>query len=187
MRRKAGRDRGQALVEAALVMPILVLLMLGAADLARAFYFNIEIAGSSRAGMRTGVQGQGNDIGVAIRSESNNAIPDDATTWGQEAQGGTYGDCTSTAQKCGDPGGCAPASFQPGQLACFAIRSCTISGSACGTPFGLWGSRPDSSTELALQVHVVYRFSPFTPMVSNLAGPGGILYLAVDSYGLEMY
>lgn len=184
---QARRTRGQALVEAAFMMPILVLLLLGAADLARAFYFNIEIAGAGRAGMRTGVQGVGQDIGIAIRSESNNAIPDNATTWGTVAQGGVNGDCSSAAQKCGDPSGCVPSSFAAGQLACFAIRTCTISGSGCGAPFGLWGSRPDSSTDLALQVHVVYLFAPLTPLVGTLAGPTGVLYLAVDSYGLEMY
>ena len=51
------RKRGQALVEMAITLPLIVTLMLGAADLGRAFYLNIEMAGASRAGMREGIKG----------------------------------------------------------------------------------------------------------------------------------
>ena len=72
--------RAQALVETALILPFLTLLTLGAADLGRAFYLHLEITGASRAGMRSGIQGTGNDIGGAIRSEPNTAIVNNAAT-----------------------------------------------------------------------------------------------------------
>ncbi len=180
--------RGQALLETALVVPLLLFLMLGAADLGRAFYFNLEISGASRAGLRTGVQIAVTDIGQVLRSEPNNSIPNDATTWGQTGAGGTYSNCTSdpATQKCGDPTGCPPASFQPGQVACFAVRPCTITNNSCGS-FGPWGVRPDSGSDLGLDVRVVYKFIPVTPLVANLAGSAGLLYLTVDTYGLELY
>lgn len=47
MRRKP-RSRGQSLVEFALVAPILLLLLSGGADLARAYYVGIQIADGAR-------------------------------------------------------------------------------------------------------------------------------------------
>lgn len=45
-----GRQRGQSLVELALLSPILVLLVLGALDLGRVFYFYAGIANATRVG-----------------------------------------------------------------------------------------------------------------------------------------
>lgn len=50
--RVAGKSRGQALVEFALVAPILALLLLGAADLTRAFYTYIVLSNASREAAR---------------------------------------------------------------------------------------------------------------------------------------
>src|SRR6202022_4982762 len=90
--------------------PRLGLLMLGSADLGRAFYLKLEMSGASRAGMRMAVLGGVVDIGNAVRSEPNSAIPNTAAAWGSMAPGGTYADCTSNAQKGGDPTGCRPRS-----------------------------------------------------------------------------
>src|SRR2546423_5329998 len=46
--------RGQAIVETALLFPLLCLLTLGSADLGRVFYYSIEITNASREGERTG-------------------------------------------------------------------------------------------------------------------------------------
>ncbi len=179
------KSAGQTLVEVALIAPILLLLMLGAADLGRAFYFSIEISGASRAGMRTGILNLATDIGVAVRSESNNAIPNDIATWGSTGPGGVNADCASATQKCGDPSGCVAASFAPGQLACFAIRWCTMSGGTCTAPYGPWASRP--GTNQGLQVHVVYVLQALTPLISNFAGSGGVFLLSSDVIGPELY
>src|ERR1700724_3207557 len=124
---KQGRRRAQALVETALILPVLVLLMLGSADLGRAFYPKRESAGPSRAGMRMAVLGGVVDIGNAVRSEPNSAIPNTASAWGSMAPGGTNADCTSNTQHCGDPTGARPgaASAWGGadQQACFAVRT----------------------------------------------------------------
>ena len=52
-------ERGQALVETALVFPILILLLLGAAELARVAYASIEVANAARAGVAYGSQNLG--------------------------------------------------------------------------------------------------------------------------------
>lgn len=53
-RRSDRRDRGQALVEFALVVPIFLLLIFGLVDLGRAIYVNNAIAEAARDGGRWG-------------------------------------------------------------------------------------------------------------------------------------
>jgi hypothetical protein len=180
--------RAQAAVEMALILPFLTLLTLGAADLGRAFYLHLEITGASRAGMRSGIQGTAQDIGAALRSEPNTAILNDATTWGSTAWGASY-DCNPgiAGHACGDPNGCPPSAFAAGQLACFAVRACTISSSACSS-YGAWQSRPPGggAAPTALVVRTVYKFTPITPLIAQF-GSGGSFYLTEETYGLELY
>ncbi len=181
------RSRGQALVEMVLILPVLVMLMLGAADLGRAFYLNIEVAGASRAGMRTGVITASNDVGNAVRREAYNAIDNSAAVWGTTGPSGTYDGCNKPTGPCGDPTGCAPGAFQGTQLACFAVRTCHIQGAACAS-YDAWGSRAAAGTfDQAVQVRVVYKFTPVTPLVASLTGTNGVFYLTSDATALELY
>lgn len=50
-------DRGSAFVELALVLPILTLVLIGAAELGRMAYFAIEVSEAARAGVAYGAQG----------------------------------------------------------------------------------------------------------------------------------
>jgi hypothetical protein len=180
--------RAQAMVEMALILPFLTLLTLGAADLGRAFYLHLEITGASRAGMRSGIQGTGHDIGHALRGEPNTAIMNDTATWGSTAWGGSY-DCNPgiVGHTCGEPSGCPPSAFGAGQLACFAVRTCTITSAACGS-YGAWQSRPPGggAAPTALVVRVVYKFTPVTPLIAQFASNGSF-YLTEETYGLELY
>jgi len=184
------RSRGQALVEFAIVIPLLTLLMLGGADLARAFYFDLQASGASRAGMRLGIQGTNTDIGDAVRSEPNSAIVNDTTTWGDTGPGGAKADCTSGTPHCGDSSGCVPSVFTGSRTACFAIRTCTLTNGVC-TGYGAWQSRPavgsDPGTNQALVVRVIYKLTPATPAIGQFAGAGGVFYLFVETTGLELY
>jgi hypothetical protein len=180
--------RAQAMVEMALILPFLTLLTLGAADLGRAFYLHLEITGASRAGMRSGIQGTGHDIGHALRGEPNTAIMNDTATWGSTAWGGSY-DCNPgiVGHTCGEPSGCPPSAFGAGQLACFAVRTCTITSAACSS-YGAWQSRPPGggAAPTALVVRVVYKFTPVTPLIAQFASNGSF-YLTEETYGLELY
>ena len=187
MRPRGDRRGGQALLEMALVVPILVLLMLGAADLGRAFYLNIQVEGASRAGMRVGVTNGVTDIGATIRSEPNSAVPNTTAVWGDTGPGGLNADCTSAAQKCGDATGCPPAVFTGTRAACFAIRTCTLAAGGCVAPYGAWQSRPAPGSELGLDVQVWYSFQPVTPFITQFTGTGGAFYLRAETYGLELY
>lgn len=179
------RRKGQALVEMAMVIPVIVMLMLGAADLGRAFYMDIEVTGSSRAGMREGVNGQGNDLGNALRNEAFDVIDNTQTVWGDTGPGGTYDGCGHAGQPCGDPNGCPTSIFTGARTACFAVRTCTIINGACGS-LGTWGSRPAQGTNQALLVRTVYKFTPITPLIEGLTGSAA-LYLRSDTIGLELY
>ncbi|HEV3097668.1 MAG TPA: TadE family protein [Candidatus Dormibacteraeota bacterium] len=187
---KIGRKRGQALVEMALILPLLMFILLGAADLGRAYYIKLEMAGASRAGMRMGVLGAGVDIGNAVRAEPNSAIPNSTAAWGNQGPGGAN-DCdpTKPAHSCGDLSGCAPGNnWIAGQYACFAVRTCiTWSGGACSS-VGAWGSRPAASLDQAVEVLTVYKFQAATPFIAVFAPyPGGTFYLNGDTVGLELY
>jgi Flp pilus assembly protein TadG len=52
----AAGEAGQALVETALIFPILLALLIGAAEFARVAYAAIEIANAARAGVQYGAQ-----------------------------------------------------------------------------------------------------------------------------------
>lgn len=188
-------SRGQSLVELALTLPLLLLVVFGVTDLARAFYYSIEISGSTRAGVREAIISEITDIGDAIRSEPNTAIANTAAVWGDTGPAGANADCTSAvgSQHCGDPNGCPASAFSGTRVACFAIRSCTLSGpgdqGTC-TAYGAWGSRPTASSPSAraIQVLVVYKFVPVTPVVAQLLPTvNGFLRLTEEAIAAELY
>jgi Flp pilus assembly protein TadG len=54
---RARKQRGQAMVELAIALPILLLLTLGVIEFGRAAYFSIEVSEAARAGAQYGSQG----------------------------------------------------------------------------------------------------------------------------------
>jgi hypothetical protein len=169
----------------ALIAPLLFLIVLGAADFGRALDLKIEMTGASRAGMRTGIAGELNNIGIAVRGEPNNAIPDTVAAWGSTAAG-QANDCSTAA--CGDPKGCVTGSFTGTQIACFAVRTCPHLGATntYGSCSALWATRPLTTSGDALEVLVVYRYSPLTSVVAAFA-QAGFVYLRADTLGVETY
>jgi Flp pilus assembly protein TadG len=194
MRIRRRRTGGQALTEFAIIMPVLVLLMLGATDLGRAFYLNIEVSGAARSGMRQGVINGNTDIGNSTRSEPNSAIANNTTVWGDTGPGG-LNDCnpTTPGHLCGDPTGCRPPVFNtPGRLVCFAVRTCSLINGITQCPLAGWQTRPAQGSDATgsnqvLDVRLVYKFAPATPVIANFTMDGKAFYLVVDEYGLEQY
>lgn len=211
------RTRGQSTLEFALIAPLLFLLLLGASDFAQGFYLSIETNGAARAGMRQAIQADSNDIGDAVRSEPNTAIPCTAAVWGQAfapcgAGTGTAGNlanCTSGSQSCGDPKGCDPlnSSFwtTPGPgaasnpIACFAVQKCTKAPGDFTCTYnpawnsGTWNTRPTgcsggTCTYNGIVVKVVYKYTPTTPLIASfVAGTGGSFYLTQIVTGMQAY
>jgi len=183
-----GSRRGQALVEFALFAPALMLFVLLTVDVGRAYWQAIDAAGAARAGVRIGVISDTSDIGGALRDEPNSGIPNTVAAWGPVGPGQVWGTCASATATCGDPNGCPASSFSGTQIACFAVRTCTLSsGGDLGScaAYGPWGQRPASGGGHGLQVLVVLKFASVTPVVGQLFGP--ILYLQQSAVGEELY
>lgn len=137
-------------------------------------------------------------IGEAIRRQSA-ASTNITLNWGPAGAEGT-GDskCDYPALSCGDPWGCtANSSFWNASSgspnACFAVGTCTLSNGAC--PVSTWNTRPtctvgpqqcwqQNPTQL-LDVRVVVKFTPLTPMAINFVG--GNIYLQRDAIALPLY
>lgn len=183
------RQKGQALVEFAILTPALILFVLLTVDVGRAFWESIDAAGAARAGVRMGIISDTADMGSAIRDEPNSGIPNTVAAWGSVGPGTAAGTCTTAAGVCGDSTGCSSAAFVGTQIACFAVRTCTLStGGDLGTctSYGAWGLRPASGGGRGLQVVVVIKFPPVTPALSTLLN-GGTLYLRQSAVGNELY
>ncbi|TME92521.1 MAG: pilus assembly protein [Chloroflexi bacterium] len=187
MRRSS--SRGQALVEFAVTVPVMMLFVLLTVDVGRAYWESIDAAGAARAGARMGIICDTSDIGSALRDEPNSGIPNTVTAWGATGPGQAQGTCTSAGQTCGDPLGCPPSVFSGTRIACFAVRTCTLSGGGdLGTcvAFG-WGLRPEPGAGHGLQVRVVIKFAAVTPALAQIVGPSGILFLNQSTIAEEVY
>ncbi len=60
--RGRGARRGQALVEFALTISVLAMLLVGVADFARAFYYDVTISGAANEGARVSASGGSDDV-----------------------------------------------------------------------------------------------------------------------------
>ncbi len=190
--RRPGRESGQALVEFAIITPVLLLFVLLTIDVGRAYWQAIDGAGAARAGVRMGIISDTSDIGNSIRDEPNTGIPNTVAAWGSEGPGTSWGTCTVNTATCGDPNGCPSTSFSGSQIACFAIRSCTLSSGgdlgSCNS-YGAWGLRPVDGSGHGLQVRVVIKFTSVTPALAQIAGSGsgGTIYINQSAIGEELY
>ena len=187
MRGKRGQ-RAQALVEFAVLTPALLLFVMLTVDVGRAYWQAIDAAGAARAGARMGVISDTSDIGSAIRDEPNSGIPNTLAAWGPEGPSTAWGTCTSAGSTCGDPQGCPITSFSGSQIACFAVRTCTLSNGDLGScvAWGPWGARPEPGSGHALQVMVVVKFKAVTPALAQLV-PAGVLLIKQSALGDELY
>ncbi len=187
------RMRGQSLVEFAITVPVLTLLVLGTVDLGRGFYIAVETNAAARQGVRDGIISDSSDIGDAVRSEPNSAIPNTLAVWGDTYLNQANGCTPGVSGSCGDPNGCPPSVFTGSRLACFAVRTCTMTGGATAdlgkcTSHGPWGQRPGTNTGHALEVLVVYRLPPVTPLLGQLtSATGNALMIRNSSIANELY
>lgn len=142
-------------MEMALSAPFLVVLVLGAIDLGRAFFYELPVTSMASQGARLGSDNTSNDIDYVVRTEST-VVPNTSAAWGSDLYysgtsfpgTGTSGtgvdsDCVDTPdsnnhQLCGDPYGCqvsgtynafatsSDANGTSSRQACFAVGTCTI-------------------------------------------------------------
>jgi Flp pilus assembly protein TadG len=109
--------RGSALVELAVALPMLVALLVGVADFARAFYVGIELTNAARAGVQWGGQNLGNGTSSTAVTDMQNAATNAVNVSGLTfPAGGTTSVCS-----------CADTSANLTTIACSAdpVTACT--------------------------------------------------------------
>jgi Flp pilus assembly protein TadG len=134
--------RAQALVEFALVLPVLLLILFVIFDFGRAIYAYNAISNAAREGGRTAIINQYPD---AVRAKA-----------AQQA--------TAVGLPTTDPGGC-PAAGGPTSATtgvCFTLRTGPTLGSACTTP---------PTLGCVAVVDVKTTFTAITPIIGNIVGP----------------
>jgi hypothetical protein len=197
------RQRGQALAEAAISLPLLVLVSFGVFDLGTMVDTQTIVKGEVRAGLTEAVASSNytnNPIGTAILDASNNiGISDNLATWGPGFPGGvTSGcstncddDCSVSGTPCGDPNGCDTGSSwwsaSSTVSACFSVASATSpSPGQCDPPGWGMSSRPAVGADDCLFVKVAVLVKPETPGVSFLA-TNGSFYISYTQTGVQLY
>jgi Flp pilus assembly protein TadG len=98
-------EQGASLVETAVLLPMLLLLLLGAVDFGRAFYLAIEIAGAAQAGAAYGIQKPTDTAGMQAAAASDAPDVPNLTIanseYGCECSDGTsYSASCSTTPTC---------------------------------------------------------------------------------------
>ncbi len=155
-KRRSRRARtGQAIVETALLFPILCLLVLGSTDLGRVFYYSIEVTNAAREGARFGsaydpANGNGSATHSAVIAAARNEAAD--LNLVEPSPAFSPVNCQS-----GPPYADAYYPTQPNTgyvFACFAENDSLNSGLSGET----------------LRVTILYNFSPATPLIDNLSG-----------------
>ena len=125
-------QRGQAIVELAVVLPILVVLWSLGVDGARVYSTSLEIRGAARAGSLEAMLTDDSAVGNAIRAATSD-YPD-GPLWGADASGHAYVDCNDSdplTRHCGDGDGCvqdSPFWHYAGTSPeiCFSLGSCEV-------------------------------------------------------------
>jgi Flp pilus assembly protein TadG len=173
IRKRARNDSGQALVETAFILPLLLIIVLNAVNFAYFFLMALNITSSSRSGAIYSIMGGATPAAMALPTASQVG-----TMSSQDLTGSVYSPSTNTGvQVCSSRVGI----HNPGT---------TTMGTNCGNGFGSVGTFASTTAEadpelnasntapafLLNRVTVAYQFSPPIPVIPLfnilvLAGP----------------
>jgi Flp pilus assembly protein TadG len=128
----SGRDSGQALVETALTMPVLLIMLVGAVELGRTAYTAIEVANSAKAAAQYGAQNPGTSVDTTtMQTLAVNEAKDYGITLNTPITVTPSCKCaklgTTSADTCGSTSTCASTGG-------YLVTTLTISTSANFTP-----------------------------------------------------
>jgi len=149
---RLSRSRGQAIVETALLLPILMLLVMGTADLGRVFYYSIAVTNAAREAARQGTyfdpisNTNAYDSYDLVLAAARNEVPADVTL----------------DYPTGSPSHCltgSPSSWRvyyPADPNTGYVFIC----------FDGVNSPPPPTASDTVQVTILYNFSPVTPLAS---------------------
>jgi len=150
-------SRGQALVEGALILPVLVMLLLLGIDLGRVFFTSIDLRNAAHEATMLGAtkpDAACADLKVVIDRQMQRSAPDDAVC-------GTFGTSTGIAY----------------------ITTAECDRTDPGTPCSPWAHPYPPDSDLQFVVRIQYRFQPVMPLVGLLTGNGvgGSLPITVEN------
>lgn len=151
------QPRGQAMVETAMVLPVLVLVLLLGIDLGRVFFTTIDMRNAAHeATMLGGIDPDATcaEVKAVVDRQMGRSAPDDAVCG---ALGATAGRVYITNVECDR--------------------------ADSGTPCDPWSPPYEADSDLRYVVRLEYRFQPVVPFVGLLTGNGmgGSLPLAVEN------
>jgi Flp pilus assembly protein TadG len=141
--------RGQAIVETALLLPILMLLVMGSADLGRVFYYSIAVTNAAREAARQGTyydpltNSNVYDSYVQVLATAQSEVPSDVTL---SLPASTPSHCLA-----GAPASWAP--YYPAQPNTGYVFICFDANDSQALP-----------AAQTVQVTILYNFSPVTPL-----------------------
>jgi len=189
MTRHRRYGRGQSMVEFALVLPVLLLMMLGVADLARAVYYYNVISNSAREGAREAVLAY-NQCSNISASSCGSGPPSGSSLLGVDnaidrAGGGIVR--YQFPQSTNAPQAVAPACSVQNNLGCawvFVVNGTTRNSCSPPNPSSSGGTDTyticDFNTSKQgghdVVVEIQYKFVPFTPLVANALGNSTVMW-----------
>jgi len=147
--------KGQALVETALVLPILMFLVMGSADLGRVFYYAVAVTNASREAVRQGTYydpiSNGNlyDTYAQVLATAKHEVPSDVTL---NLPATSPSHCLTGAPSTWGP-------YYPNQPNTGNVFICFDGNDAQSTP-----------ALQTIQVSILYDFSPVTPLTELVGG-----------------
>ncbi len=161
-RRLCHFKKGQAIVETALLFPLLCLLVLGSADLGRVFYYSMEVTNATREGARYGsaydpVNGNATATHAAVIAAAKREASDLYLI--EPSPAFAPANCQS-----GPPYAAAyyPTAANTGYVfACFSVSGVENDSATSGTP------------GQTVRVTILYNFTPLTPLAENI-GSGSV-------------
>lgn len=160
--------RGQSLVEFALFLPLFAFIVLGAADLARLFYYNVAITNMAREAARhgayfdpsTGTPQFANNSSILTVVRAEDTYVSGTTTVVEPIAPGSAGACPGTA-----------AHHQPPYAA--SLWPTTVNTANVYVCFNDGDTNTTSSPGQPIRVTVLYRFEPMAPVIWKFLGNNG--------------
>jgi Flp pilus assembly protein TadG len=154
--------RGQAIVETALLLPILMLLVMGSADLGRVFYYSIAVTNAAREAARQGTyydplsNGNSFDSYAQVLAAAQGELPADVT----------LSTPVSSPSHCLTGSPSSWSAYYPSQANAGYVYICFDGNDSQSSP-----------AQQTIQVAILYNFAPVTPLASVI-GSGTVQVLA---------
>jgi Flp pilus assembly protein TadG len=94
-----GGQRGQSLIELALIAPLVLLLVIGVIEIGRIGFYTLELTGAARAGAAYGAQNPATAVDTSgMQTAAKSDVPDAST--GTTATAGLYNFAVASEQLC---------------------------------------------------------------------------------------